>query len=197
MPRDAEASVLFSFCYMALRQALQLLVLRIRSNDFKELEILLLRHELAILRRRTSRPIIRPIDRLFLSAASRLLPRHLWHTFVVTPATLLGWHRRLIAKRWTYAGRRGRRPIRRDIRLLAVRLARENPRRGYQRIVGELKGLGVVVSARRCATGFARRAWAPWAVDGACTWREFIRIHRHHLLAVDFVTVETIWRQRL
>src|SRR5439155_7956779 len=92
MPRDAEASVLFRFCYMALQQVLQLLELRIRSNDFKELEILVLRHELAMLRRRTSRPIIRPIDRLFLSAASRLLPRHLWHTFVVTPATLLRWH---------------------------------------------------------------------------------------------------------
>jgi putative transposase len=99
--------VLFSFCYMALRQVLQLLELRVWSNDFKELEILVLRHELAMLRRRTSRPIIRPIDRLFLSAASRRLPRHLWHAFVVTPATLVRWHRRLIAKRWTYADRRG------------------------------------------------------------------------------------------
>jgi hypothetical protein len=80
-----------------------------------------------ILRRRTSRPIVRPIDRVFLSAASRLLPRNLWRAFFVTPATLLRWHRRLIAKRWTYAGRRGRRPIRRDIRLLALRLVRENP----------------------------------------------------------------------
>jgi putative transposase len=167
MPRDPEAFVLFSFCYLALRQVLQLLVLRIRSDDFKELEILALRHELAILRRRTSRPLITPVDRLFLSAASRLLPRNLWHAFVITPATLLRRHRRLIAKRWTYAGRRGRRPIRRDIRLLAVRLARENPRWGYPRIVGELNGLGVVLSPRRCATGCVQRALAPWADDEA------------------------------
>src|SRR5262245_51148460 len=109
-------------------------MLCVRSNDFKELEILVLRHELTMLRRRTSRPVIRPFDRLFLSAASRVLPRN-WHAFFVTPATLLRWHRRLIAKRWTYAGRHGHRPIQRDIRSLAIRLARENPRWGYQRIV--------------------------------------------------------------
>jgi putative transposase len=196
MPRDAEASVLFSFCYMALRQVLQLLELRIWSNDFKELEILVLRHELAMLRRRTSRPIIRPIDRLFLSAASRRLPRHLWHAFVVTPATLVRWHRRLIAKRWTYADRRGRRPIRRDIRLLAVRLARENPRWGSQRIVGELKGLGVV-SATTVRNWLRETGLGPVGRRRGITWREFMRTHRHNLLAVDFFTVETIWLQRL
>jgi hypothetical protein len=152
--------------------------LRIRSNDFKELEILVLRHELAMLRRRTSRPIIRPVDRLFLSAASRLLPRHIWHTFVVTPATLLRWHRRLIAKRWTYAGRRRRRPIRRDIRQLAVRLAREDPRWGYQGIVGELKGLGVLVSATTVRNWLREADLGPLGRRRGMTWREFMRIHR-------------------
>jgi transposase InsO family protein len=189
--------VLFSFCYMALRQVLQPLVLRIRSHEFKELEILVLRHELAILRRRTSRPVIRPIDRLFLRAASRLLPRRLGHAFLVTPATLLRWHRRLIAKRWTYAGRRGRRPIRRDIRLLVVRLARENPRWGYQRIAGELKGLGVIVSATTVRNWLREAGLGPVGRRRGMTWREFVRIHRHNLLAVDFFTVETIWLQRL
>jgi hypothetical protein len=73
----------------------------------------------------------------------------------------------LIAKRWTYAGRRGRRPIRRDIRLLVVRLARENPRWGYQRIVGELKGLGVIVSATTVRNWLREAGLGPWAVGGA------------------------------
>jgi len=105
-----------------------------------------LRHELGILRRRTTRPPMTAVDRLLLAAASRLLPRTQWRSFVVTPATLLRWHRRLVAWRWTYAGRRGRPRIRRDVRELIVRLARDNPRWGYQRIVGELKGLGITVS---------------------------------------------------
>src|SRR6266487_5482886 len=84
-------------------------------------------------------------DRLFLAAASRFLPRAHWRSFIITPGTLLRWHRRLVAKRWTYARRAGRPPIRREIRALVVRFARDNPRWGYQRIVGELQGLGLVV----------------------------------------------------
>ena len=95
-----------------------------------ERQILVLRHELAMLRRKIRRPAIRPIDRLFLTAASRLLPPARWQAFVITPATLLRWHQRLVARRWTYTGRRGRRPIQRDVRMLAVRLARENPPHG-------------------------------------------------------------------
>jgi hypothetical protein len=81
----------------------ELALLRCRSDDRKELEIIVLRHELAILRRRTNRPAMTTIDRLFLAAASQLLPRAVWRSFMVTPATLLQWHRRLVAKRWTYA----------------------------------------------------------------------------------------------
>src|SRR5262245_16493877 len=112
--------------------------MRGRSTDFKDLEIVVLRHELAILRRRSKRPQMRWADRIFLAAASRLLPRTHWRSFIVTPATLLAWHRRLVAKRWTYAGRAGRPPIRRELHELVLRLARENPRWGYHRIVGEL-----------------------------------------------------------
>src|SRR5262249_36272234 len=106
-----------------------------------------LRHQLAVLRRQTGRPAFRSSDRVFLAAASRLLPRVTWSSVVVTPATLLRWHRRLVANHWTYARRRGRPPIGQEVRALIIRLARENPRWGYLRIVGELKGMGVVVSA--------------------------------------------------
>jgi transposase InsO family protein len=189
--------VLFSFCYTVFRHVLQLLAIRARTDDFKDLEILVIRHELAILRRQTGRPAITPIDRVFLTAASRLLPRARCDMFLITPATLLRWHRRLIAKRWTCTGRRGRRPIRRDVQTLAVRLARENPTWGYQRIVGELKGLGIKVSPTTVRTWLRNAGLGPVGTRRGMTWREFIRTHRHSMLAVDFFTVETIWLQRL
>jgi len=139
--------LLWSLCYVVLRRVLQLVALRFRSDEFKELEIVVLRHELAVLRRQVRPPQLRDADRLFLAAASRLLPRTRWRSFVVTPTTLLRWHRRLVARRWTYPGRVGRPPIGGEIRELVLRLARENPRWGYQRIAGELRGLGFVVSA--------------------------------------------------
>ena len=132
--------MVLSLCYVVLRRILQLAALRFRSNDFKDLEIVVLRHELAILRRRTRRPALTRTDRLFLAATSRLLTRARWRTFIITPATLLRWHRRLVAKRWTYARPAGRPPIRRELRRLVLRLAREHPRWGYQRIVGENEG---------------------------------------------------------
>jgi putative transposase len=132
-----------------------------------------------------------------LAATSRLLPRARWRTFIITPATLLRWHRRLVAKRWTYARPAGRPPIRREIRMLVLRLARENPRWGYQRIVGEMKGLGFTVSATTVRTWLWPAGLGPVGTRGATTWREFIRTHRRSILAVDFFTVETIWLQRL
>jgi putative transposase len=117
--------VLVSFCYVLLRWLLEFVALYGRSKDFKELEIIVLRHELAILRRTTRRPPITAVDRMFLAAASRLLSRARWRSFIVTPATLLRWHRRLVAKRWTYARPVGRPPIRRETRELALRLARK------------------------------------------------------------------------
>jgi hypothetical protein len=89
--------VLVSLCYVLLRWLLEFVVLRVRSKALKELEIVVLRHELAILRRKTRRPAITAVDRLFLSAASRLLPRPRWRSFIVTPTTLRRWHRRLVA----------------------------------------------------------------------------------------------------
>jgi transposase InsO family protein len=189
--------VVFSLCYLVLRGVLQLVALRWRSTDFKDLEIVVLRHELAILRRRSKRPHITWADRICLAAASRLLPRAEWRSFIVTPATLLAWHRRLVAKRWTYARRAGRPPIRRDLHDLVLRLARENPRWGYHRIVGELKGLGFVLSATTVRTWLRDAGLGPVGTRRGMSWRAFVRAHREGLLAVDFFTVETIWLQRL
>jgi putative transposase len=134
---------------------------------------------------------------MFLAAASRLLPRPDWRSFIVTPATLLRWHRRLVAKRWTYARPVGRPPMRRETRELALRLARENPRWGYSRIVGELKGLGMAVSATTVRMWLRAAGLGPAGHRREMTWREFVRAHRQSLLAVDFFTVETICLRRL
>jgi len=184
----------WSLCYLVLRRLLQLLALRLRSNEFKELEIVVLRHELAVLRRHAVRPELRPADRVFLAAASRLLPRASWQSFLVTPTTLLRWHRRLVAKRWTYPQRAGRPPIGGEIRELVLRLARENPRWGYQRIAGELRGLGFGVSATTVRKLLRQAGLGPAAERAGLSWREFLRAQAHSMIAVDFFTVDGLQR---
>jgi hypothetical protein len=117
----------------------RLVLLLGRSDGSKELEIVLLRHELAILRRQTRRPQLTTRDRLALAALSRVLPRGSWQAFPVRSETLLRWHRLIIARHWTYPHRRPRRPpLDTEVRELILRLARENSHWGYVRIVGEL-----------------------------------------------------------
>jgi transposase InsO family protein len=134
---------------------------------------------------------------MFLAAASRLVPRAMWRSFIVTPATLRDWHRRLVARRWTYAGRPGRPSIRRGVRELVVRLARENPRWGYQRIVGELKRLAITVSPTTVRKILRDAGLGPSGTRGGLTWREFLRAQGRTMIAVDFFTVDTVWLQRL
>src|SRR5215211_7395036 len=179
------------------RRALAVAALRFRSSEFKELEILVLRHELSVLRRQAGRPELKPADRVFLAAASRLLPRTSWRSFVVTPTTLLRWHRRLVAKRWTYPGRVGRPPVGDEIRELVLRLARENGSWGYQRIAGELRGLGLTVSATTVRKVLRQAGLGPAGVRAGLSWRQFLRAQAHSMLAVDFFTVETVSLRRL
>jgi len=187
----------WSFCYLVFRCVFQLAFLRPRSEDFKELEIVVLRHELSVLRRQMQRPRLTMTDRVFLAAASRRLPRSRWRSFLVTPTTLLRWHRRLVARRWTYGGQSGRPPIGGAIRVLVLRLARENPRWGYQRIAGEISGLGLTVSATTVRKILRQAGIGPAGKRGGLSWRAFLRAQAQSILAVDFFTVETISLQRL
>jgi len=126
--------VLSKLVYLALRSAISLLVLVARGEAAKDLEILALRHQLTVLRRQIPHPKLQPADRALLAALSRVLPRARWSCFVVKPETLLRWHRRLVAGTWTYPHHRPGRPaLDHDAQQLIVRLARENPRWGYQR----------------------------------------------------------------
>jgi len=186
----------WSLGYLALRCLFRLVLLRWRSERFKELEIVVLRHELSVLRRHVARPQLRSSDRILLAAASRLLPRSRWGSFVVTPTTLLCWHRRLVARRWTYATRRGRPPVGGETRELVLRLARENPRWGYERIAGEIIGLGLTVSATTVAKILRAAGVGPAGHRGGLSWRAFLRQQAQSMLAVDFFTVETISLRR-
>jgi putative transposase len=187
-----------SFLYVMFRWAIALVLLCFRSSDYKELEIVVLRHELAVLHRQASRPALRPSDRAFLAAASRLLPRARWRSFFVTPETLLAWHRRLVARRWTYPGRCPGRPrISREVRELVLRLARENPRWGYRRIAGELTGLGVQISPTSVRKVLADAGLGPAGRRRGPSWREFIRSQAQSMIACDFFTVETVALRRI
>jgi putative transposase len=170
---------------------------RCRSGRSKELEILVLRHELAILRRQTRRPQLSPADRTLLAALSRALPRPAW-TSLFKPETLLRWHRQLVSRRWSYPqARSGRPPLERSLRTLIVRLARENPDWGYRRIVGELKGLGLTVSATSVRKALIGAGVPPAAERASLSWRAFLRAQAASMLACDFLTVETIFLQRI
>jgi hypothetical protein len=145
-PSSAGVPVVWSFVYLTLGRVLELIVLCCRSAKAKEIEILVLRHELSVLRRQHPRPRLQSKDRALLAALSRHLPRACWSVFLVKPETLLGWHRRMVRRRWTYPTvSMGRPPVPDQVQQLIVRLASENPRWGYQRIRGELLRL-----AARC-----------------------------------------------
>jgi putative transposase len=169
-----------------------------RGERAKELEILVLRHELSILRRQVSRPRLQPHDRLLIAAFSCMLPRRCWNAFFVQPETLLSWHRRLVARRWTYPYRRpGRPPIGRDVRELILRLARDNLSWGYLRIAGELRKLGIAVSASSVRNILIGAGLPQAPRRDLRAWRSFLRAHGESILACDFFTVDTVWLRRL
>lgn len=188
--------MLFRFAYLLVRGLVDVLGRRLCSRFENEVEIAVLRHELGVLRRQVSRPELVPADRAILAVLARLLPRERWSAFIVTPATLLRWHRRLVRKRWTYP-KRGRPRVNAESRQLVVRLARENPRWGYLRIVGELRHLGVRISASTVQRLLRQAGLGPAPRRDGPGWSSFLREQAHGVLACDFFTVETIWLRRL
>jgi putative transposase len=190
--------LLVSSVYIVVCRLLELIVLLGRGDRAKDLEILVLRHELSILRRQVSQPRCEAHDRLLLAAFSRMLPRRSWNAFFVQPETLLHWHRRLVARRWTYPHRRPGRPsISRDVRELILRLARENSSWGYLRIAGELRKLGIAVSASSVRNILTSAGLPPAPRRDSQSWRSFLRAHGDSILACDFFTVDTVWLRRL
>jgi putative transposase len=189
--------VVRTLAFMLARQVLSLVGLG-PSPDAKDVEIAVLRHQLLVLRRQVARPRYTAADRMVLAALAKLLPRDRWPIFLVTPSTLLRWHRELIRRRWTYPTRgRRRRGLDAEVVDLVLRLARENPRWGYIRIVGECRKLGVRVSATSVRTIVRRHRLGPAPRRGGPTWTQFLRTQAAGTLACDFLTVETVGLTRL
>jgi transposase InsO family protein len=187
-----------SFVYWSLRRLLELAVLRRRSEREKEIEIVLLRHQLRVLERQVARPQLTHADRALLAAFGSVVPRQAWKTSLfVTPATLLRWHRELVARRWTYPHRRPGRPATAaEVRELVVRLARENPGWGYRRIQGELVGLGVKLAASTVWTILKETGIEPAPKRLEPSWAEFLRQQAASILECDFLTVDTLFLKR-
>jgi transposase InsO family protein len=190
--------VFWSFLYLILSQVLRLFLLLVRGDRSKELEILALRHQVAVLRRQVHRLDLNDGDRALLAALSRLLPCPSWTVFFVTPATLLRWHRELIARRWTYKRKRQGRPsTRKDIREAVLRLARENPTWGYQRISGELAGVGIRVPPSTVRDILKRAGLDPAPRRTGPSWGQFLKAQAEGIFACDLFHVDTVFLKRV
>ena len=169
--------------------------LAVRSGRSKDLEIIVLRHQLTVLRRQINRPAINDADRTLLGAIAAALPRPRRTGWIVTPDTLLRWHRRHIARHWTHATRGPGRPRTSDqVRRLVLRLAAENPTWGYRRIHGELAGLGHPIASSTVWEILKASGIDPAQERSEVTWSQFL--HSQAAVACDFFTIDTALLRR-
>jgi putative transposase len=184
--------------YLIVSRLLGWLVLLARTDADKDIEILVLRHQLAVLNRQTRRARISWADRALIAALVHRLPRHRRIGLLVTPATILRWHRKLAASCWTTNHRRpGRPPIPAGLRALAVRLATENPSWGYRRVHGELAGLGYQIGASTVWKILKAAGIDPSPRRSGPTWAQFLRAQARGILACDLFHLDTITLTRL
>jgi len=186
-----------SFLYLAFVRIFQLLHLRRRDSDGLAIEVVMLRHEVAVLRRQVVRPALRPTDRALFAGLSRLLDRQRRGRFFVQPETLLRWHRELVRRKWTYAHRPGRPSIPAGTVAIIRQLARENPSWGYRRIHGELARLGVALAPSSVWAILRRHNIDPSPMRTGPSWAEFLRTQASSMLACDFFTVDTVLLRQL
>jgi putative transposase len=188
--------VVLSLLYRLVRCLFGLLAVLVRSDLSKDAELLVLRHENQVLRRQlTGRLRWDHADRLWLAALSRLVSRRRWpEVFPVAPATILRWHRNLVARKWDYASRRrqGQPSTGTSVKALVIRMARENPAWGHRRVQGELARLGYAIAASTVWEILHAAGIDPAPRRAGPTWRAFLTAQAHAIIACDFLVVETV-----
>lgn len=189
--------MLFRLAYLLMVRSFGWLALLARSDTSKDAEISVLRHEVAVLRRQAARPKPDWAGRAVIAAPARLLPRHLRRHRIVTPGTLLAWHRPLIKNKRTYPNPTGRPPVPEQIREPVQQLARQNPRWGHRRIQGELPGLGYRIGAGTIRRILAAAGLAPAPRRASPTWRQFLAPQASGIPACDFFHAGTVFLKRL
>jgi putative transposase len=200
-PSWDHGRVIVSLLYNATRKLLSIPSVLLRSEVSKDAELLVLRHENAVLRRQLAGQVrYEPADRLWFAALSGLVDRRRWReVFLVTPGTLLAWHRRLMARKWDYSARRstGRPPTRAATKALVLRLAKENARWGHRRIQSELARLGHRIAASTVWQILHDACIDPAPRRTGPTWREFLAAQAQSIIATDFLHLDTAFGRRL
>ena len=187
-----------SFVYLAFVRVLQLIRLSWSGEEDLAIEVVVLRHEVAVLRRRVKRPALRWADRAVLAGLIQVLSATRRKRFFVQPETLLRWHRDLVRRKWTYAHRRPGRPaLPAGTVSLVLRLAKANPTWGYRRIHGELATTGVRLAPSSVWATLRRHGVEPAPRRSGPTWSEFLKAQATTMVACDFFTVDTVFLRRL
>jgi putative transposase len=192
--------VIFTVVCLLVRCLLGCVMVLARREASKDAELLVLRHENAVLRRQFGRVGYQLGDRLWLAVLSRLIPRPRWgEMFAVTPATLLAWHRRLATRKWDYSSRRrpGRPPTAAAISKLVIRMATDNPTWGHRRVQGELVKLGHPIAASTVWQILHAAGIDPAPRRTGPTWRQFLTAQARGIVAADFVHVDTVLLRRI